>query len=174
MARTAFALSLVGVAMLARVTNAGAATADPDWPCVQRKVPQLSLGQVWNGPDLPPSAKEWSSDASVSALVEDVAARRLPLGDAQKKIRDFAASLPVEQLAVLLRGVDHRHARLVELEMTLDERQRAPADRSEADHHDRTGDFAVDRPGRLRHFPKTPSYATETPIRALNHNSLSQ
>lgn len=115
MARTAFALSLVGVAMLARVTNAGAATADPDWPCVQRKVPQLSLGQVWNGPDLSPSAKEWSSDASVSALVEDVAARRLPLGDAQKKIRDFAASLPVEQLApkmaMVMQGMfDHMDA----------------------------------------------------------------
>lgn len=109
------ARGLLVVAMLAPGTNAGAATSDPDWPCVQRKVPQLSLGQVWNGPDLPPSAKDWSDDASVSALVEDVAARRLPLGDAQKKIRDFAESLPAEQLAtkmaMLMQGLfDHMDA----------------------------------------------------------------
>lgn len=109
------ARGLLVVAMLAPGTNAGAATTDPDWPCVQRKVPQLSLGQVWNGPDLPPSAKDWSDDASVSALVEDVAARRLPLGDAQKKIRDFAESLPAEQLAtkmaMLMQGLfDHMDA----------------------------------------------------------------
>ncbi|MDX8532987.1 hypothetical protein RFM41_14250 [Mesorhizobium sp. VK25A] len=115
MTRLAFARSLLVVAVLATGTNAGAATADPDWPCVQRKVPQLSLGQVWNGPDLPPSAKDWSDDASVSALVEDVAARRLPLGDAQKKIRDFAASLPAEQLApkmaMVMQGMfDHMDA----------------------------------------------------------------
>ncbi len=35
---------------------------------------------------------------------------------------------------------------LVELEMPLDQRQRAPADRAEADHHDRTADAAVDGP----------------------------
>ena len=23
---------------------------DPDWPCVQRRQPQLSLAQVWGGP----------------------------------------------------------------------------------------------------------------------------
>ena len=91
--------SLVAAVML--VPNAGvmAANTDPDWPCMQRKVPQLSLGQVWNGPELPPAAKDWSEDAAVSALVEEVAARRLPIADAQKKIRDFAASLPAEQLA---------------------------------------------------------------------------
>ncbi|CDX13006.1 conserved exported hypothetical protein [Mesorhizobium plurifarium] len=115
MTRMGLARGLLVVAILAPGTNAGAATADPDWPCVQRKVPQLSLGQVWNGPDLPPSAKDWSDDASVSALVEDVAARRLPLGDAQKKIRDFAASLPAEQLAtkmaMLMQGMfDHMDA----------------------------------------------------------------
>lgn len=115
MTRLAFARGLVVVAMLAPGANARAATVDPDWPCVQRKVPQLSLGQVWNGLDLPPSAKDWSNDASVSALVEDVAARRLPLADAEKKIRDFAASLPTEQLApkmaMLMQGMfDHMDA----------------------------------------------------------------
>ncbi|KUM27154.1 hypothetical protein AU467_01770 [Mesorhizobium loti] len=99
MARMSLVRSLVAAAMFVPSAGAMAANTDPDWPCVQRKVPQLSLGQVWNGPDLPPAAKDWPEDPSVSALVEEVAARRLPIADAQKKIRDFAASLPAGQLA---------------------------------------------------------------------------
>jgi hypothetical protein len=115
MARMSLARGLVVVAMLVPITNAGAATTDPDWPCTQRKVPQLSLGQVWNGPDLPPAAKDWSNDPAVSALVEEVAARRVPIADAQKEIKDFAASLPAEQLApkmtMLVQGMfDHMDA----------------------------------------------------------------
>ena len=28
----------------------GADFSDPDWPCIQRKVPQLWIGQMWTGP----------------------------------------------------------------------------------------------------------------------------
>ncbi|RWA67762.1 MAG: hypothetical protein E5X49_08815 [Mesorhizobium sp.] len=115
MERMSLVRSLVAAAMLVPHASAMAANADPDWPCVQRKVPQLSLGQVWNGPELPPAAKDWAEDPSVSALVEEVAARRLPIADAQKKISDFAASLPAEQLApkmtMLVQGMfDHMDA----------------------------------------------------------------
>lgn len=115
MERMSLVRSLVAAAMLVPNAGAVAANADPDWPCMQRKVPQLSLAQVWNGPDLPPAAKDWSQDPSVSALVEEVAARRLPIADAQKKIRDFAASLPAGQLApkmaMLVQGMfDHMDA----------------------------------------------------------------
>jgi hypothetical protein len=101
------------------VLGSGAASAaanqDPDWPCIQRKVPELSLGQVWNGPELPASAKDWSKDVDISALVEELAARRLPLEDAQKEIRDFAADLPPDQakdrMMMLVRGLfDHMNA----------------------------------------------------------------
>ena len=34
---------------------------DPDWPCVQRLVPELALGQMWNGPP-PPQGVFWQSD----------------------------------------------------------------------------------------------------------------
>jgi hypothetical protein len=115
MERMSLVCSLVAAVMLGPNASAMAANADPDWPCAQRKVPQLSLGQVWNGPDLPPAAKDWSENPSVSALVEEVAARKLPIADAQKKIRDFAASLPAEQLApkmaMLVQGMfDHMDA----------------------------------------------------------------
>lgn len=75
-----------------------AANIDPDWPCVQRKVPELSLAQVWNGPQLPEAAKNWADDPEIARRVDELAARRLPLADAQAQIREFAASLPPDQL----------------------------------------------------------------------------
>ncbi|TIS56638.1 MAG: hypothetical protein E5W91_17250 [Mesorhizobium sp.] len=115
MARMSLIRSLIVIATLVPIANANAKNTDPDWPCMQRKVPQLSLGQVWNGPNLPPAAKDWSKDSAVSALVDEVAARRLPIAEAQKKIKDFAASLPAGQLvpktAMLVQGMfDHMDA----------------------------------------------------------------
>ncbi|RUW60228.1 hypothetical protein [Mesorhizobium sp. M7A.F.Ca.US.008.03.1.1] len=115
MARMRLAHTLVLVAMLASMGSAGAANTDPDWPCMQRKVPQLSLGQIWNGPELPATAKDWAKDPGVSALVDAVAARRTPIAEAQKEIKDFAISLPPEQVApkmtMLVQGMfDHMDA----------------------------------------------------------------
>ncbi|MER9371663.1 hypothetical protein [Mesorhizobium sp. M0491] len=115
MARMRLAHTLVLVATLASMGGAGAANTDPDWPCIQRKVPQLSLGQIWNGPELPATAKDWAKDARVSALVEAVAARRTPVAEAQKEIKDFATSLSAEQVApkmtMLVQGMfDHMDA----------------------------------------------------------------
>lgn len=70
---------------------------DPDWPCIQRKVPQLSLGQIWNGPELPKLAAAETIDADAVTLVRELAARRVPLAEAQQKIVNFAKSIPAEQ-----------------------------------------------------------------------------
>jgi hypothetical protein len=104
----AAALSLAVLAIPA----AGAPQNDPDWPCEQRKVAELSLGQFWNGPALPASAQDWEQDDAVSTLVDTVSQRRIPVADAQKQIRDFAAALPAGQkqpkLAMLVQGLfDH-------------------------------------------------------------------
>jgi hypothetical protein len=106
---------LIAVALFLTPANAGAANADPDWPCIQRKVPQLSPGQFWTGKELPETAKDWAKDAGVSALVEEVAARRVPLEEAETKIRDFASALSADQLeprlTMLVQGLfDHMSA----------------------------------------------------------------
>ncbi|ASY58776.1 hypothetical protein [Sinorhizobium sp. CCBAU 05631] len=67
---------------------------DPDWPCIQRKVPELSLGQIWTGAALPQTAADWSKDAAIAHLVTELSARRVPLPEAQQKIREYADSLP--------------------------------------------------------------------------------
>jgi len=98
-----------------------ASNKDPDWPCIQRKVPELSFGQIWNGPELPTSAKDWSKDGNVSELVEELSARRLPVADAQKQIQEFAAGLPAnsakDRLAMLVQGLfdhmDHERSEVI-------------------------------------------------------------
>ncbi|RXT22434.1 hypothetical protein B5P46_21890 [Rhizobium leguminosarum] len=85
---------------------------DPDWPCIQRKVALLSLGQIWNGPELPQTAADWSKDAAIGALVQELAARRVPLPEAQQKISAFKESLSdgerENRMAMLVRGLfDH-------------------------------------------------------------------
>ena len=111
---------LCGIALAAMpVLFAGAApaaqSADPDWPCIQRKVPSLSLGQVWSGPELPPLAADWAKDPSVSALVRDVAARRMPVAEAEKAILNFAGSQPADHrkasMEMLAQGLfDHMNS----------------------------------------------------------------
>ncbi|MEQ1951125.1 hypothetical protein [Mesorhizobium sp. CN2-181] len=104
---------VASIILLALPASALAAqNQDPDWPCVQRKVPELSLGQIWNGPDLPASAADWSTDPDIPDLVRELAARRVPIPEAEQEIRDFAAALPKdraqEQLAKLFQGLfDH-------------------------------------------------------------------
>lgn len=89
--------------------------ADPDWPCIQRKVPELSLPQIWNGPELPPEASGWREDKDVTELVEEVAQRRIPIAEAQQEIRDFVPRIEpaakAKRLSMLARGLfDHMNA----------------------------------------------------------------
>src|SRR5687767_8168064 len=66
---------------------------DPDWPCVQRKVPALSAATVWEGPPIEEAAKRWRDDAEVVALVERIAPRRTSLQDAEAAIASFGEGL---------------------------------------------------------------------------------
>lgn len=86
-------LSTVVLLVLVLATGGPVAAAggeDPDWPCQQRKVPELSAGLMWAGPQLAPDAPDWRSDEAVSRLVERLAVRRTALEDATDKIAEFA------------------------------------------------------------------------------------
>jgi hypothetical protein len=71
----------------------------PDWPCVQAKVPEISLAAVWAGPPLDDAPNKWKDDAKISALVTKLAARRTPLEEAQKAITEFLAGPVAEKSA---------------------------------------------------------------------------
>jgi hypothetical protein len=64
---------------------------NPDWPCVQAKVPEMSVAAVWAGPPLDDVGNKWESDAQVKDVVSRLAARRTPVEEAQKIATDFLA-----------------------------------------------------------------------------------
>jgi hypothetical protein len=85
------ALALGGALFVASVANAAPpGSRDPDWPCQQIKVSELSLAAVWGGPPVDPQQIDWQHDQSVADLVRKVAQRREPLAQAQDEIHAFA------------------------------------------------------------------------------------
>lgn len=86
-------IAIAALFMVAASTGFGVA-ADPrypDWPCIQAKVPEISLTAVWAGPALDDATANWKNDPKVTALVPRLAARRTPLEEAEKTITEFLA-----------------------------------------------------------------------------------
>ncbi len=71
----------------------------PDWPCTQAKVPEISLAAVWGGPPLDDVQSKWKDDARISALVAKLAARKTPLDEAEKAVKEFLAGSAADKTA---------------------------------------------------------------------------
>lgn len=91
--RSLFAVSFA-LAFIAAATNGAIQAADfsdPDWPCIQRKVPHLSIGQMWTGPLIDDTRlKSWRDNADIHRLASVLSLRRTPLEAADGMIADFA------------------------------------------------------------------------------------
>jgi hypothetical protein len=70
----------------------GASAANPDWPCVQRLVPEISAGMIWAGPPLD-SIENGAPDPAIAQLAGELAARRVPVEQAETMVEDFAGNL---------------------------------------------------------------------------------
>jgi hypothetical protein len=66
----------------------------PDWPCVQKKIDELSVGQSWDGPAVDPANTPWRDDEKVNALVQTLMSRRVLLSDAEALVKKFASDTP--------------------------------------------------------------------------------
>lgn len=55
---------------------------DPDWPCMQRKVPSISLAQVWRGPAIAAPAGNWNDDPATRGAVIALLDRRVTTAEA--------------------------------------------------------------------------------------------
>jgi len=76
------------------------AAEDPDWPCPQVLVPEISAAVLWDGPSIEGAA--WREDKEVAALVEHLSARRTSADAASNAIAEFVAQLdPSERNARL-------------------------------------------------------------------------
>lgn len=90
----------LALALATGAPMAGAAEFDdPEWPCIQRKVPELALFQMWSGP-LPEG--EPAADPERRALARSLAPRRVTLEDAETRVADYADDLPQEMRAEAL------------------------------------------------------------------------
>lgn len=98
--------------LAASVLAAGAAQAqtgtDPDWPCIQRKQPHLSLGQMWTGPEVTDQVRELAGSAPIGQLADRLEQRRLPLDQATAEIAEFATDADNDQLTALMLAVFER------------------------------------------------------------------
>ena len=89
---TVRALAMVVLAFAVSATAARAADPRyPNWPCAQAKVPEISLAAVWAGPALDDAEARWKEDSKISALVSKLAARKTPLDEAEKSVKEFLA-----------------------------------------------------------------------------------
>ena len=87
--RCARAVLLAGVTMSFAGPALAADPRFPDWPCVQLKVPELSIAAVWSGAPIDAVLGKWQEDSRIAELVPRLAARRMPLEEAEKQIANF-------------------------------------------------------------------------------------
>jgi len=69
----------------------------PDWPCMQPKVPQMSVSAMWDGPSIADVGNSWQDDPKIKDLVTRLAARRTPLDVAEKMVADFIIGTSAEK-----------------------------------------------------------------------------
>src|SRR5262245_18430816 len=92
----------------------------PDWPCNQVKVPEISVAAVWTGPSIDDVGNAWEEDTTIKDFVARLAARRMPLDEAQKAISDFIAGPESERqkkatliFAGLFKSLNHERSEVM-------------------------------------------------------------
>ena len=85
--------SLVATLLLGLSQAIGAGSEDPNWPCIQRKVSEVSPGMVWAGPPVDELEEVWLADTEVKALARRIAARSLAIDEAKELIEAYATNL---------------------------------------------------------------------------------
>ncbi|MHC2002224.1 hypothetical protein ACYQR9_17565 [Methylobacterium sp. CM6241] len=95
-------LALTGAGLLSASAALAQPKADPDWPCVQRKVSTLSPGTVWTGPDLE-AAGPWGDDYEAASLAQKIASRRTDLSEVDPLLDEFVAKAGDEKAKRLTR-----------------------------------------------------------------------
>lgn len=85
-----------------------AAGGPPDWPCVQRLVPDLSWRSIWRGPSIDELGENWWSDEEIGRLVRFSTARTTDQGDAVARVQAFAEKADKHALTLLFAGLFER------------------------------------------------------------------
>ena len=82
---------------------------NPNWPCEQAFVSEVSAAVVWDGPSVEGLEGQWESDPEISGLVVRLTARGTDTADDEPLIETFAAAQPPAdrdaRLTLLFAGV---------------------------------------------------------------------
>ncbi len=100
MRTVALAFGLLAAAALG--ARAAPRAVDPDWPCQQVKMPELSVAALWNGPSIEAYQTTWRGDPGVADLAGELSQRRVPIDRADAKIAAFAKQAGADKEAKLL------------------------------------------------------------------------
>jgi hypothetical protein len=106
--RVALTISIGALWMIHAHAARAANGQDPDWPCIQRKVSEISPAQVWSGPPLDAVDDAWRDDSDLADLAGAIASRRTEMADAKEKIAAFAAAAGTDRnrrLSLLFAGI---------------------------------------------------------------------
>lgn len=76
--------------------------ADPEWPCIQRRVPELSIGQMWQGP-LP--AEDAAAAPELESLARSLAPRRVSVEDVAATVEARLQQVPPDVRPAWLAGL---------------------------------------------------------------------
>ena len=92
---------LCGALVLWSRAALGDATAVPAWPCVQLKVPEISAGMMWAGPEIDETDRSWQDSPVIAPLAHRLAQRRVPIEEAKTEIDAFAEGIEGDRNAQL-------------------------------------------------------------------------
>jgi hypothetical protein len=86
-----------------------AAHGPPDWPCVQRLIPELAPATIWAGPPIDALEAEWWDDPELARVVRFAAARETTPEAARERVEAYISGVPEaereEQLTLLFAGL---------------------------------------------------------------------
>ncbi|MDE1149910.1 MAG: hypothetical protein PW843_25445 [Azospirillaceae bacterium] len=182
-------LILLTTLLAAGTARAQALQTDPDWPCHQRLVPQLTGATYWSGPALPDHA-DWRADKRVAPVVLAITPREVPAEDGAKDLARFADKVPKGRRAILypkafagiVEEVNRQRTEVIDRIRDLARRQRdmgdlvshattelqaLPADTADAAQQQQRAEIVQRRGYLIRNFEeveRTIRYSCEVPV----------
>jgi hypothetical protein len=99
-------LALLQNAAVAQNAPPAAESFAPDWPCIQRLVPELAASQMWAGPPAEANGDP-GADSEMTQLAHELASRSTPMEEAEAAIDQFAEGLAPEERSGRLAQLFH-------------------------------------------------------------------
>ena len=62
---------------------------NPDWPCIQVYIEELSWGSIWTGPVLDENSSKWINDEKLSSLAEKIMKRNTKENEGIKELKKY-------------------------------------------------------------------------------------